>query len=149
MAQRQDPMGPGVDPTQEDLRNRSIAELLKQLSQETTTLVRQELELAKAEVAEKGKKAGVGAAMFGAAGAAGLATLGAFTAFLILVLNTFMAAWLAALIVTVVYGVIAGVLALQGKQKVQEASPPVPEQTVETVKEDIEWAKNPKTSAPR
>ena len=149
MAQRQDPMGPGVDPTQEDLRNRSIAELLKQLSQETTTLVRQELELAKAEVAEKGKKAGVGAAMFGAAGAAGLATLGAFTAFLILVLNTFMAAWLAALIVTVVYGAIAGVLALQGKQKVQEASPPVPEQTVETVKEDIEWAKNPKTSAPR
>ena len=149
MAQRQDPMGPGVDPTQEDLRNRSIAELLKQLSQETTTLVRQELELAKAEVAEKGKKAGVGAAMFGAAGAAGLATLGAFTAFLILVLNTFMAAWLAALIVTIVYGAIAGVLALQGKQKVQEASPPVPEQTVETVKEDIEWAKNPKTSAPR
>jgi hypothetical protein len=137
------------DPSQGDLRDRSIAELLKQLSQETATLVRQEMELAKAEVAQKGKKAGVGAVFFGGAGAIGLATLGAFTAFLILVLNTFMDAWLAALIVTVVYGAITAVLVMRGKEKVQEAVPPVPEQTVDTIKEDIEWAKNPKTSATR
>jgi Putative Actinobacterial Holin-X, holin superfamily III len=142
MAQRQ-------EPPDNDLRERSIGELLRQLSQETATLVRQEIELAKAEVSEKGKKAGLGAAMFGGAGAAGLATLGAFTAFLILVLNTFMAAWLAALIVTVVYGIVTAVLVMRGKQKVQEAGPPVPEQTVDTIKEDIEWAKNPKTSATR
>jgi nitrate/nitrite transporter NarK len=122
---------------------------LRQLSQETATLVRQEMELAKAEVAEKGKKAGMGAAMFGGAGAVGLGTLGAFTAFVILVLNTFMAAWLAALIVTIVYGAITAVLVMRGKEKVQEAAPPVPEQTVDTIKEDIEWAKNPKTSATR
>jgi tetrahydromethanopterin S-methyltransferase subunit C len=142
MAQRQ-------DPPQDDLRDRSIAELLRQLSQETATLVRQEMELAKAEVAQKGKKAGLGAAMFGGAGAAGLGTLGAFTAFLILVLNTFMAAWLAALIVTLVYGAVTAVLVMRGKEKVQEAGSPVPEQTAETIKEDIEWAKNPKTSATR
>jgi Putative Actinobacterial Holin-X, holin superfamily III len=142
MAQRQ-------DPPQDDLRDRSIPELLKQLSQETATLVRQEMELAKAEVAEKGKKAGVGAALFGGAGAAGLATLGAFTAFFILVLNTFMDAWLAALIVTLIYGAITAVLVMRGKEKVQEAGSPVPEQTVDTIKEDIEWAKNPKTSATR
>jgi Putative Actinobacterial Holin-X, holin superfamily III len=143
MVTRQDP------PQENDLRDRSIAELLRQLSQETATLVRQEMELAKAEVAEKGKKAGMGAAMFGGAGAVGLGTLGAFTAFLILVLNTFMAAWLAALIVTIVYGAITAVLVMRGKEKVQEAAPPVPEQTVDTIKEDIEWAKNPKTSASR
>jgi Putative Actinobacterial Holin-X, holin superfamily III len=143
MARREEP------PQEPELRDRSIAELLRQLSQETATLVRQEMELAKAEVTEKGKKAGVGAAMFGGAGAAGLATLGAFTAFLILVLNTFMDAWLAALIVTLVYGAITAVLVMRGKEKVQEAGSPVPEQTVDTIKEDIEWAKNPKTSATR
>ncbi|MDP9233314.1 MAG: phage holin family protein [Actinomycetota bacterium] len=139
----------GLDPRQDDLRDHSIAELLRQLSQETATLVRQEMELAKAEVAQKGKKAGAGAAMFGGAGAAGLATLGAFTAFLILVLNTVMDAWLAALIVTLVYGAITAVLIMRGKEKVQEAGSPVPEQTVDTIKEDIEWAKNPRTSATR
>jgi Putative Actinobacterial Holin-X, holin superfamily III len=143
MASREEPL------QDNGLRDRSIAELLRQLSQETATLVRQEMELAKAEVAEKGKKAGVGAAMFGGAGAAGLATLGAFTAFLILVLNTFMDAWLAALIVTIVYGAVTAFLVMRGKEKVQEAGSPVPEQTVDTIKEDIEWAKNPKTSATR
>ena len=143
MARREEP------PVDNDLRDRSIAELLRQLSQETATLVRQEMELAKAEVTEKGKKAGVGAARFGGAGAAGLATLGAFTAFLILVLNTFMDAWLAALIVTLVYAAVTAVLVMRGKEKVQEAGSPVPEQTVDTIKEDIEWAKNPKTSATR
>ena len=132
----------------EDLRERPLGDLLKQLSQETATLVRQELELAKAEIATTGKRAGIGAGMVGAAGIVGFLALGAFTAFLILVLNTFMPAWLAALIVTLVYAGVAGVLALRGKDKVKEATPPAP-QTVETVKEDIEWAKNPTRSVKR
>ena len=131
----------------DDLRERPIGELLKQLSQETTTLVRQELELAKAEMAEKGKKAGKGAGMFGGAGVVGFLALGALTAALILALDTGMKAWLAALIVGLVYAAIAGVLALTGKKEVQQATPPVPEQTVETVKEDVQWAKTQTPSA--
>jgi MFS family permease len=130
-----------------NLREQPIGDLLKQLSQETTTLVRQELELAKAEMAEKGKKAGKGAGMFGGAGVVGLLALGALTAALILALDTGMKAWLAALIVGVVYAVIAGVLALTGKKEVQQATPPVPEQTVESVKEDVQWAKTQRPSA--
>ena len=123
-----------------DLRDRSVAELLKELSQETSTLVKQELALARAELAEQGKRAGTGAGMLGGAGVAGLLTLGALTATLIALLDTAMKTWLAALIVTVVWAAIAGVLALQGRNKIKEATPPAP-QTVETVKEDVRWAK--------
>jgi uncharacterized membrane protein YqjE len=124
-----------------DLRQQSTAELLKQLSTETTTLVRQELELAKAEMTEKGKEAGKGIGMFGAAGLVGLLALGAFTTFLIAVLDTAMDTWLAALIVTVVYAAIAGVLALTGKGRLSNATPVAPEQTQDNVKEDVRWVK--------
>ena len=137
MATRQDPPGPD----QGDLRERPLGELLKQLSEETTRLVRQELELAKAELTQKGKQAGAGAGLFGAAGAIGLAALGALTACFILALNAVMPAWLAALIVAVVYGIIAFVLVKQGQARMRRATPPVPEQTIETVKEDVQWAK--------
>jgi uncharacterized membrane protein YqjE len=130
-----------------DLRERPIGELLKQLSEETTTLVRQELELAKAEVTEKGKKAGQGAGMFGGAGVSALLGLGSLTAAVIAALDTGMPTWLAALIVGVVWLAVAGVLALQGKNKVQEATPPVPEQATESVKEDVQWAKTRAQSA--
>jgi uncharacterized membrane protein YqjE len=123
------------------MSDRSIAELLRQLSDQTATLVRQELDLAKAELAVKGKKAGMGAGMFGAAGILGLYGVGALTACVIIALSTAVTGWLAALIVAVVYGAIAGVLALTGKNKVQEGVPPVPEQTVESVKEDVQWTK--------
>ena len=126
----------------DDLRDRPIGDLLKQLSEQTTTLVRQELELAKAEVSEKGKKAGAGAGMFGGAGASALLGLGAITAAAITLLDNAMSTPLAALIVGVVWFAIAGVLALQGRNKVQEATPPVPEQATESVKEDVQWAKN-------
>ena len=132
-----------------DLREQPIGDLLKQLSQETTTLVRQELELAKAEMAEKGKKAGKGAGMFGGAGLIGFLALAALTAALILGLDEAMKDWLAALIVGLVYAAIAGVLALTGRKEVQQATPPVPEQTVETVKEDVQWAKTQTPSARR
>jgi uncharacterized membrane protein YqjE len=143
MATRQEP--PGPDPG--DLRERSLPELLKQLSEETSRLVHQELELAKAELTQKGKQAGMGAGLFGAAGVVGLLALAALTACFILALNAVIPAWLAALLVAVVYVVIAAVLVLRGKAKVKQATPPVPEQTIETVKEDVEWAKNQMPSA--
>ena len=132
-----------------DLRERPIGELLKQLSEETTTLVRKELDLAKAEMAEKGKQAGKGAGMFGAAGIIGFLALGALTAFFIMLLDGAVPNWAAALIVAAVYAAIAGVLALTGRNKVQEATPPMPEQTVETIKEDVQWAKTRTQSARR
>ncbi len=140
---------PGDLGDSDDLRERSLPELLKRLSEETTRLVHQELDLAKAELQAKGKQAGQGAGMFGAAGAIGLAALGALTACFILALNAVMPAWLAALIVAVVYGIIAFVLVKQGQAKVKAAAPPVPEQTVETLKEDVEWAKTQTRSAKR
>ena len=125
----------------EDLRDRSLGELLRQLSEQTTRLVHQEMELAKAELAQKGRQAGMGAGIFGGAGALGLAALGALTACFILALSAVMPAWLAALIVAVVYGIIAFVLVKQGQARVKQAIPPVPTQTIETVKEDVEWAR--------
>jgi hypothetical protein len=127
-------MASGEDlPGSDDLHDRSLGELLKQLSEQTTRLVHQELELAKAELTQKGKQAGAGAGLFGGAGAIGLAALGALTACFILALN--------ALIVAVVYGIVAFVLVKQGQAKMKAAGPPVPTQTIETVKEDVEWAK--------
>jgi hypothetical protein len=130
-----------------DLRERPIGELLKQLSEETTRLVHQELELAKAELTQKGKQAGLGAGLFGAAGAIGLLAAAALTACFILALDAVMPAWLAALIVAVVYAAAAAVLALRGRERVKQAIPPMPEQTIETVKEDVQWAKTQTRSA--
>ena len=118
-----------------------LAELIKQLSEQSSRLARQEVELAKAELAYKGKRAGIGAGMFGGAGVFGFYGLGALIAAAILVLATAITAWLAALIIAVVLGAIAGILALQGKAKVQQATPPVPEEATESVKEDVQWAK--------
>ena len=118
-----------------------IAELVKQLSEQTSRLARQEVELAKAELVTKGKQAGVGAGMFGGAGIFGLYSAGALTAAAVLALATAVTAWLAALFVGVALAAIAGALALQGRTKVQQAIPPVPEQATESVKEDVQWAK--------
>ena len=123
------------------LREQSTGDLLKQLSQETTTLVRQELELARAELTEKGKQAGKGAGMMGGAGVSGHMALFALTLTAIFALDTFMKGWLAALLVTAVWGAVAATLALLGRNRIKEATPPAP-QTVETVKEDVRWAKN-------
>jgi hypothetical protein len=136
-----------ADNAQGDLHERPIGELLKELSSETTTLVRQELELAKAEMTVKGKQAGVGVGMFGGAGVSALLGLAALTAAAIAALATAVATWLAALVVAVLWLATAGLLALNGKQKVQSATPPVPEQTIESVKEDVQWAKTQAKSA--
>jgi putative superfamily III holin-X len=130
-----------------DLRDRSIGELFSKLSDETSTLIRQEMALARAEFAEKGKRAGKGAGMFGGAGAVGLLGAGAISAGLILLLDLAIASWLAAIIVGLVYVAIAAFLGLKGRDSIQAATPPVPEQTVDTVKEDVAWAKTRARSA--
>ena len=124
-----------------ELKDRSTGELLKELSNETTTLVRQEIELMKAELAQKAKPAGIGAGMFGGVGLFGIVAFLALTAFFIALLDGALPIWAAALIVAVVYAAIAAVLALTGRQKVKEATPVAPEQTIESVKEDVQWAK--------
>jgi len=118
-------------------------DLLRQLSQQVSTLVSQEIELAKAELSEKGKKAGMGAGMFGGAAVVGLYAGGALIAFLILLLVEIgLAAWLSALIVTIVLAVIAAVLALSGKKQVDQVGAPAPEKTIASVKQDTETVKN-------
>jgi len=131
------------------LRERSLGELFGKLSNETSTLIRQEMELARAELTEKGKEAGKGAGLFGGAGAVGLLGAGALTAGLILLLDLAIAAWLAAIIVGLIYVAVAAFLGLKGRDRIQAATPPVPEQTVDTVKEDVEWAKTRAQSAKR
>jgi hypothetical protein len=116
----------------------SIAELTKQLSDQATALASKEVELAKAELALKGKRLGMGAGMFGGAGLIGAYAFGALTACLILALATGVEGWLAALIVAAVYAAIAGGLALTGKKKVEQGTPPVPEQAIESTQADIE-----------
>lgn len=115
--------------------------LFKELSDELSTLVRQELRLAQAELTEKSQKAGKGVGMFGGAGLVALLALQALTACVIAALSLAMPVWLAALIVAVVYAGVAGAMALAGKRKLAEASPPVPEQTKATIKEDVRWAR--------
>jgi uncharacterized membrane protein YqjE len=135
--------------SQAELHDRPVGELLKELSSQTTTLVRQELELAKAEMAEKGKQAGLGAGMFGGAGIFGLLALASLTTCVISALATGMEVWVAALIVGAVYAGIAAVLAVAGRQKTREATPPAPEQAIESTKEDVQWAKTQVKSARR
>jgi uncharacterized membrane protein YqjE len=134
---------PGTDP-----RERGVGELVKDLASQTSTLVRQEIQLAQAEVTEKGKVAGKGAGLLAAAGVFGLLALGALTAGLIALLDKAMATWVAALIVMALWAIVAFVLAKAGQKALQQATPPAP-QTVETVKEDIQWAKTQTGSAPR
>jgi hypothetical protein len=119
----------------------SLAELTKQLSEQTTALARREIELAKAEMSLKAKRLGVGVGAFGAAGLVGLFALGALTATFILALASAVDTWLAALIVAGAYGAIAGGLALVGRSRVEAGTPPVPEHAIKSTKQDVEHAK--------
>jgi MFS family permease len=129
------------DGSSQTLHERPVGDLVKDATEQAQTLVRQEVELAKAELAEKGKQAGIGAGMFGGAGFFGLFAFGALTAAFIAAVDLAVPFWAAALVVAAAYGAIAGILALIGKNKVQAATPPVPEEAVETVKEDLAWTK--------
>jgi uncharacterized membrane protein YqjE len=130
----------GARAAPEDSRDRGIGELVKDLANQTSTLVRQEIKLAQAEVTEKGKVAGRGAGLLAGAAVAALLMLGTLTALLVVALDSAMPLWLAALIVTVLWGIVAAVLAQAGRTALKASTPPAP-QTVETVKEDIQWAK--------
>ena len=136
------------EPERGPKEEQSVGQLLRELSEETSTLVRQEVQLAKVELTEKAKQAGKGAGLLAAAAVMGLALLGALTAFLIAVIALVVPVWLSALVVTVLYGVVAGMLALAGKKALQQVSPK-PEQTVDTLKEDVQWAKTQAKSAKR
>ena len=133
---------PGRPPTtSQDPRDESIGELVKQLSTQTSTLVRQEMRLAQAELQEKGKKAGLGAGMFGASGIVAFLGAGTLIAAIVLALATALDSWLAALIVAVVLLAAAGVAALMGKKQIEQATPPAPEQAMESVKRDVDTVK--------
>ena len=134
-----------------DLRHESFGALFTRLSDDMMLLVRQELELFRAEMTGKLRDAGVRAAgsagMFSAAAVCTVFALATLTATVILALSLVMAAWLAALIVTVVYGIAAAIMALRGKRQFDDIKAPIPKQTIETVKEDVAWAKTQTNSA--
>jgi hypothetical protein len=127
--------------TRRDQSDQSIAALIQQVSEESSRLLRGELRLAQAEMTEKAKTAGAGIGAFGAAAVLGWFALGCFLTTAILALALVLPAWLGALIVAVVVAIAAGIAALLGKKKVSEAAPPVPSNTVESVKKDVEEIK--------
>jgi hypothetical protein len=171
-----------------ELRDESTGQLVKQLTGEVSTLVHQEMELAKAllreeaeraresvgrdialakdELSEKGKHAGMGAGMFGGAAVAAILALGTLTAFLILALDGVMDNWLAALIIGLVWTAAAIFLALRGRAELRKMGSPMPERAInqlkadagnlasglkedaeesaESIKEDVQWAKTRK-----
>jgi len=135
--QREHSSGPARSQSEEP----SAGELVKQLSEQTKTLVKQEMRLAKVELQEKGKKVGIGAGMFGAGGLVAFFGAEALIVAIVLALSTALAPWLSALIVGVVLLAAAGAAAVLGKKQIEEATPPMPEQTVETVKEDVQHLK--------
>ena len=123
------------------MNDRPVGELVQELSQQTATLVRQELQLAQLEMKEKGKRAGVGAGLFGGAGVVALYGGGALIAAIILELATTLEPWIAARIVAAVLFAVAGVMALTGKKQVEQATPAPPEQAIASTKRDIDVVK--------
>ena len=121
--------------------DRPLGELVQDLSRQTSTLIRQEMRLAQAELAEKGRHAGKGAGMFGGAGIVALYGVGALIAAAILGLATVLEPWIAAAAIGASLLLIAGILALTGKKELEEAGPPKPEQALDSVQRDIETVK--------
>jgi uncharacterized membrane protein YqjE len=119
----------------------SLGTLVSQLSSQIPELIRSEIRLAQVEVTEKGKRAGIGIGMFSAAGLMGFFGLAVLIATFVLLLDLVLPAWAAALIVAVVLLVVAGVAALLGKKKVQEAGSPKPERAIEGIKADVATVK--------
>ncbi|HEV7685667.1 MAG TPA: phage holin family protein [Acidimicrobiia bacterium] len=120
-----------------DMRDQSVSELFQRLSQQMATLVREEIRLAQAELKEKGKKAGIGAGLLGAAGLVGLYAAGAAVAGIVLLIAQAVATWIAAFITAGALAVIAAVMALAGKSKVEEATPPKPDAAIQSVQADV------------
>jgi Putative Actinobacterial Holin-X, holin superfamily III len=121
--------------------DRPLGELVQDLSRQTSTLIRQEMRLAQAELAEKGRHAGKGAGMFGGAGLVALYGVGALVAAAILGLATVIEPWIAAAAIGAGLLLVAGILALTGKKELDEAGPPKPEQAIESVQRDVDTVK--------
>jgi hypothetical protein len=115
----------------------SAAELVKQLSEQVSVLVRDELKLAQLEMTRKGKQAGIGVGVLGGSGLIALYGLGCLIACVIIAISGLLAAWLAALIVAAALLAVAGAAALIGKSRLQQAVPPVPEETISNIKTDV------------
>ena len=122
-------------------RETSTRDLVQDLSRQTSTLIRQEMRLAQAELTEKGRHAGKGAGMFGGAGLVALYGVGALVTAAILGLATVLEPWIAAAAIGAGLLLVAGILALTGKKELDEAGPPKPEQTIESVQQDVETVK--------
>jgi MFS family permease len=120
-----------------DVTDASVSQLLQRLSEQTATLVRQEMRLAQAEMKEKGKRAGMGAGLFGGAGVVALGAFGALVAGLILLLGEAVDMWVSAFIVTAGLAVVAAVMAMVGKRQIGAATPPKPEAAMESVQADV------------
>lgn len=118
--------------------SRSTGELLKDLSEQVSHLVRDEIQLATAELEAKGKRFGFGAGLFGVAGVFAMYAGGALVAAVVLLLALAMPAWAAALVVALVIGAVAAVIALVARDQVRRAAPPTPQEAVSSVRRDIE-----------
>ena len=127
--------------------DRSVSELVNQLSQQTSTLIRQELRLAQTELQEKGKRVGIGAGMFGGAGLVALYGVGALVAAAIIGIGALLEPWIAAVIVGAVLLAVAGVLALTGRKQVERGTPPLPQQAIESAKRDVNEVKAARSRA--
>jgi uncharacterized membrane protein YqjE len=127
--------------TRETGEGRSVPELVKEITAQSAALARKELELAEAELTIKGKRAGLGAGMFGTAGLLGMFGLATLTVAAILALAIVLPGWAAALIVAGVYLALAGITALFGGVELRRATPLAPAQAAESVKDDVEWIK--------
>ena len=127
--------------------DRSVSELVNQLSQQTSTLIRQELRLAQTELQEKGKRMGIGAGMFGGAGLMALYGVGALVAAAIIGIGALLEPWIAAVIVGAVLLAVAGVLALTGRKQVERGTPPLPQQAIESAKRDVNEVKAARSRA--
>jgi uncharacterized membrane protein YqjE len=127
--------------------DRSVGELVNQLSEQTSSLIRQELRLAQTELQEKGKRMGIGAGMFGGAGLVALYGVGALVAAAIIGIGTLLEPWIAAVVVGVVLLAVAGVLALTGRKQVERGTPPLPQQAIESAKRDVDEVKAARSRA--
>ena len=135
------------DTTSSDLQDKTTAELLKTLSTQMTALVHQEVDLAKAELAGKTKKIGMGAGIFGAAGVIGLLGGATLVAAAVAGIATALSVWLSILIVGGFLVVVAGTVALVGLTELAQGTPPIPEEAMESTKEDVTWLKTQARSA--
>ena len=128
-----------MDP--QNLKDQPVGDLVKQLSEQTATLVRKEMQLGQLEMQAKAKRGGLGAGLFGGAGLIAAFGVGTLVAAAVAALATTLALWLSALIVGAVLLAVAGIAALMGKKQVEQAVPPAPEQAVESGKRTIDEVK--------